>query len=136
MKQSILCILFVLMGMSASAADFPDVAGWKPEGGAKTYDSESLWEYINGAAELFLAYGFQELRVRDLGSGELVMTVSIYDQGTSLNAYGVFDTESPDDATRFAIGGGAVVLAPYQALMIKDRRSTCTCLKIANPCTR
>ena len=79
MKQSILCILFVLMGMSASAADFPDVAGWKPEGGAKIYDSESLWEYINGAAELFLAYGFQELRVRDLGSGELVMTVSIYD---------------------------------------------------------
>jgi len=41
-----------------------EAAGWKWDGKEMNYDSKSLFGYIDGAAELYLAYGFQSLTVR------------------------------------------------------------------------
>ena len=43
---------------------FPDIAGMYKTGLPNTYIPENLYEYINGAAESYLAYGFQELFVQ------------------------------------------------------------------------
>ena len=41
-----------------------EAAGWTWDKKERQYDSKTLFEYIDGAAELYLAYGFQGLTVR------------------------------------------------------------------------
>lgn len=107
--------------LSAQAEDFPKLKGWKPISEVSSYEPENLWEYINGAAELFLAYGFQFLRSCDLDGSGISVTVDIYDMGNSLNAYGMYQTERPEDVKRLKMGGEAIVSPPYQGLLLKDR---------------
>ena len=54
----------------AGGQDFPAVEGWAQAGEVLIYDADNLWEYINGAAELFVEFGVQTTRVADLASGE------------------------------------------------------------------
>lgn len=103
------------------AMDFPDIEGWKPVSEVMTKDPEGLWEYIDGAAEQFLAYDFQLLQYRDLSMEELSVTVEIYDMATPLNAFGMYMTERPSKSERLSIGAEAVILPPYQCLLLKDR---------------
>jgi len=103
------------------AADFPEVKGWSPESEVSTYDADSLWEFINGAAETFMQYGFQGLETVELSRDGTVLAVSIYDMGTPINAYGIYRTELPDETEPLSIGAQAIVSPPYQALMAKDR---------------
>lgn len=114
-------IFFLMMVVCPSmAGDFPKVKGWKPVGEVMTYNAGNLWEYINGAAELFLAYGFQSLRSCDLSHKDLVVTVDIYDMGTRLNAFGVYNTERPRQTKPLSIGAAGIVSPPYQCLLLKD----------------
>ena len=115
--------ILVILGItltSLNAADFPDIKGWKRVSEAKTYNPGNLWEYINGAADQFLAYDFQLLRLCELSSKGLTVTVNIYDMGTLLNAFGIYDLERPDESNKMAIGTEAVILPPYQCLLLKD----------------
>ncbi len=105
----------------AGATDFPAVDGWALDGEVTTKAPDALWEFNDGAAEAFLAYGFQGLRYADLKAGEVVVTVEIYDMGAPINAFGIYTTERSDDAERVKIGTEAVLALPYQCLLLKDR---------------
>jgi hypothetical protein len=86
------------------------------------YGRDNLWEYINGAAELFLTYRFRELIVADFEKGEEAITVSVYDMSRPIDAFGVFESEKPSAAEELKdIGAAAVLQAPYQGLFLKDR---------------
>jgi hypothetical protein len=104
---------------SQQGSDFPEVAGWTQPGEVLIYDADTLWEYINGAAELFVAYGVQSCRTTDLTSGDLTVTVDLYDMGTSLNAYGVFEQEASGEGVEVAEAVAALVSPPYQALLLR-----------------
>jgi hypothetical protein len=122
MKNCIrLFIAAMLMIGSAVAADFPKIEGWKPVSEVKAYQPENLWEYIDGAAELFLSYGFREMVCCDLSANDRVVTVYIYDMGTPLNAFGIYRTERPDGIERLSVGAEGTVLPPYQCLLLKGR---------------
>lgn len=100
----------------------PAPAGWTAVDQEYRYGRDSLWEYINGAAELFLTYRFSELVVADFEQGEAALTVSVYDMGGKLDAYGVYETEKPQQAeTLPGVGAAAVLQPPYQGLLIKGR---------------
>jgi hypothetical protein len=73
----------------------PQVAGWKLAEESRTYLPASLFEYIDGAAENYLSYGFQELAVAEYKSdtGPASLTVEIYDVGGSLNGFGIYSAE-------------------------------------------
>ena len=120
--KRIMIASFLLMSIpfSLTAADFPKVKGWKPVSEVRTYKPGNLWEYINGAAELFLAYGFQSLQSCDLSSKNLIVTVDIYNMGTPLNAFGVYSTERPRESKTLSIGVEGIVSPPYQCLLLKD----------------
>ncbi|MFH1942903.1 MAG: DUF6599 family protein [bacterium] len=111
----------MLFSGSLMAADFPKIDGWKPVSEVKAYQPENLWEYIDGAAELFLSYGFREMVCCDLSAKDRVVTVHIYDMGTRLNAFGIYRTERPDGIERLPVGAEGTVLPPYQCLLLKDR---------------
>jgi hypothetical protein len=81
-------------------------AGWKWNGNEMKYDPKTVFEYIDGAAELYLAYGFQGLGVRKFEkSGQPPITVELYEMASSEDAYGVFSFERQDEAV--GIGQGS-----------------------------
>ena len=75
--------------------------GWQIADGPNAYDSESLFEYLNGGAPLYLDFGFQGMaHVRyQLGDDSLSsVTLDIYDMGSDLGAFGLFRSGRPPDA--------------------------------------
>jgi hypothetical protein len=71
-----------------------------------TYDPQSVFQYMNGAAELYLAYGFQNLKVRRFERpSQPSITLELYGMASSENAYGVFSFERRDEAV--GIGQGS-----------------------------
>jgi hypothetical protein len=122
MKKTIIilaALLFISPVMS-QAEEFPEVEGWHPEGEIKVYGPDNLWEYINGAAERFVIYGFKNLRFREFSKGEFMMTAEVYDMGSPLNAFGIYTTERPEKEKRLSIGTEAVI-GPSHCLLLKDR---------------
>ncbi len=118
--------VLALMAMPAVAqppgVNVPVPEGWVLVDEEYRYGRDNLWEYINGAAELFLTYRFQELVVADIEQGESGLTVSVYDMGNPLDAYGIFETEKPKEAEALAdVGSAALLQPPYRGLLIKDR---------------
>lgn len=100
----------------------PTPEGWNQVDQEYRYDRDNLWEYINGAAELFLTFSFRELIVADFEQGDGAISVSVYDMGRPLDAFGVFESEKPAKAEVLKdIGSAAVLQAPYQGLLLKDR---------------
>jgi hypothetical protein len=100
----------------------PVPAGWTAVDQEYRFGRDNLWEYINGAAELFLTYRFQELVVADFERDDAAITVSVYDMGRSLDAFGVYENEKPAEAEELTDAGAAAVLqAPYRGLLFKDR---------------
>jgi len=122
MKRIILYIFAACLCCSAvQAGDFPEIAGWKQTGKVKKYNPANLWEYINGAADMFLDYGFQELAASDLESGSIVVTANIYNMGSPLNAFGMYRTESQDTPEIIEPSFRGVLFPPYQCLLVKGQ---------------
>lgn len=86
----------------------PDAAaGWAWREQPRTYAPDTLYEYIDGAADLYLSYGFEEVAVADYvkGGGEDGwITVDVYDMGAPLHAFGIYGSERPPDVEAFPAG--------------------------------
>jgi hypothetical protein len=79
--------------------------GWKWDEKQTQYNSKTLFDYINGAAELFLAYGFQNLTVRRFEKpNHPPMTIELYEMASSEDAYGLFSFERIDEAAEIGQG--------------------------------
>lgn len=76
----------------------PEVGGWKWDGKKTHYNPRTLFDYINGAAELYLAYGFRNLAVRRFEKpGQPPIIAELYEMGSSEDAYGVFSFERQEE---------------------------------------
>ncbi|MBF0625132.1 MAG: hypothetical protein HQL82_10035 [Magnetococcales bacterium] len=76
-------------------------------GAVRSYDRNTLYEYINGHAEFFIGAGFQGLAVGDYartGAAQPVLTVDLYDLGQPLHAFGVLMEEAAAGAEAVAVG--------------------------------
>lgn len=122
MKHLSIFIALMITAISPTlAGDFPAIEGWSPEGEVSTFTPDTLWEHINGAAETFIQYGFKELNTAELSKEGVTVAVGVYEMGSPLNAFGIYRTERPEDAETVDIGAQAVISAPYQAVLVKDR---------------
>ena len=93
-------------GMKREVSLPSEIAGWKWDGKEMKYDSKSVFQYMDGSAELYLAYGFQNLRVRRFEKpNQPPITLEFYDMASSENAYGVFSFERQDEPA--GIGQGS-----------------------------
>jgi hypothetical protein len=75
--------------------------GWHVAAGPTDYDSETLYEYLNGGAPLYLDFGFQGMvHVRyQLGDDSLSsVTLDVYDMGSDLGAFGLYRSGRPPEA--------------------------------------
>src|SRR4030042_1401127 len=80
----------------AQAADFkfPSITGWKQVGDIQTFDPKTLYEYINGGADLYLAYDFEELKVAEYQNDQkAAVTVDVYCHRSPTHAFGIYSQE-------------------------------------------
>lgn len=102
---SILVILFtsIVTGqdkISGIAIDNPE---WtKTE--IKTYAPGTLYNAINGGAELYLKYEFKQMSKFEYQNGENYISVEIYEHGTPVDAFGVYSREKPSKDIYHNIG--------------------------------
>lgn len=77
----------------------PDkISGWKSTGEDKTYNPENIFDYINGAGEVYRSYNFQEVFVRKYTKpASPSITVDLFNMGSSEDAFGVFTHDREGD---------------------------------------
>jgi hypothetical protein len=65
--------------------------GWTQEEAPRTYDRDTLYDFMNGAADLYFTYGFESLAVGDYRGPEGGrLRVEVYRTATDADAYGLF----------------------------------------------
>lgn len=82
------------------------IMDWKIKDQDKVYNRETLFDYINGGAELYLTYDFQEVFSRRFaGPEENEIFLDIYDMSSSAEAFGIFSSEC--ECEEVGIGQGS-----------------------------
>lgn len=111
-RAGLFCILIVLMGRYAVMSAPQDAStlrlkslipkkalGWRAEAKDEIYDPQTIFDYIDGAGEVYRAYNFRQLlsrRFKKAGKPDIV--VDLFDMGSPEDAFGVFthDLEGED----------------------------------------
>ncbi len=84
----------------------PVVKGIEPVESFETYFPETLFEYIDGAAEIYLSYDFKEAIVAEYKKKDSAdsVTVEIYDMGNNKNSFGIYSAERYPDNKFVTLG--------------------------------
>ncbi len=82
------------------------VVGWKRAGTPQVFGPDNLWESIDGGAETYLAFGFQELVTLTCSQPELAAdaTIEVYRMAENVGAFGIYAQERNPAAGFVAIG--------------------------------
>jgi hypothetical protein len=94
--------------------------GWQWSAPPTAYSPADLFEYINGNADLYLAYDFVELVTVEFLNGEQSLVVDIYNMGNPLNAFGIYSTYRSPESEYARIGTEAMV-SDYYIRFLQDR---------------
>jgi hypothetical protein len=98
-------------------------AGWLLDGPIKYYDRETLFEYINGEAEIYFPYGFERLAsafYQKRNDTKIGLAADIYKMGSRLEAFGIYANFRRPDAERIKVGIEGFV-NPSQLMFYQDR---------------
>lgn len=77
---------------------------WIRKPDVSVFEGESLFEYINGAAEMYHKYDFVDLHAAEYERGEALMTADIYRFATEDVAFGMYTTLRPDEPDTVMLG--------------------------------
>ncbi|UCH15473.1 MAG: hypothetical protein JSV22_05785, partial [Bacteroidales bacterium] len=92
--QAIFLTLFSASVISNPGDIFPKIKGWEVKPDKIVYEKFNLWEYINGAADMYLAYDFQDLNIAEYtNEQEHSIKVEIYRHSSFDNAFGIYTAE-------------------------------------------
>ena len=85
--------LMIATAVSGAVPALPDeVAGWRAQAPAVRYDAQTIFQYIDGHGEVYLAYGMRACHARryagPAGEGEVV--ADAFEMDSPADAYGVF----------------------------------------------
>ncbi len=69
-----------------------------------SYNPDSLYQYIDGGADIYLLYTFKSLLHQDFKSGTADLTVDIYDMAKTEDAFGIYAAERSPGYKFFSIG--------------------------------
>ena len=73
------------------------VLDWKASGPDAVYDRKTLYDYMDGGAEVYLAFDFREVFVRKYAdAAENELNLDIYDMGSPAEAFGMFSCDRQD----------------------------------------
>ncbi len=96
MQKRIMLFLAVGLISTASFAQeivFPQLKGFKIKTDYPVYLPDNLWDFINGAADTYLACGFVDLHVAEYRKGKAVIKLEIYKHSNNTMAFGIYSSE-------------------------------------------
>jgi hypothetical protein len=94
--------------------------GWKQEGPARSYEGESLFEYMDGNSEGYYAYGFVRMSGVTCVRGEDKIIVDISEMADPEMAYGMFTANRDATVASVPIGSGGQIV-PRKLIFTKDK---------------
>jgi len=97
--------------------------GWIMDGKPALFTQDTLFDHINGEAELYHPFGFDRLataRYVKRGSAGQEMAVDVYRMGSPLDAFGIWSNYRKADTPGCAAGADCV-LSASQMLFYQDR---------------
>ncbi len=81
------------------------ISSWNRSNAPVTYDRETIFDYINGAGEVYRSYEFSQVAVATYSRPDRPeITVELFDMGNPSDAFGVFSYAREQEQT--GIGGG------------------------------
>jgi len=97
-------------GRAAASALAPllpaEVSGWRAEAEDRVYDPETVFDYLDGAGEVYRAYNFRALVSRRFKKeGEPDIIVDLFDMGSAADAFGVFTHDLDGEDAALGQGG-------------------------------
>jgi hypothetical protein len=110
-KLAILLSFLALTVLAAGADSKKDMFGHLPDklGDAgfcsqpEHFVGKGLFDYMNGGAELYLAYGFTDIGVRSYQKGDVKATVELYRMGSPIDAFGIFSHRAKGESVDIGI---------------------------------
>jgi hypothetical protein len=105
-KLTILVIFLSLLNHVKAEENklFPEVPGWKMKVDTRVYNSGDLWELIDGAADIFLSYYFEDLHLAEYVNKDQIIRVELYKHRTLDDTYGIYTAERMPDYLQVTIG--------------------------------
>lgn len=73
----------------------------------RQFDGETLFEYMNGGAEIYLGLGFKAIGTREYTTAlaeDIFLTIEIYDMTLAQNARTIFQKNNASDAASAGVG--------------------------------
>ncbi|HEX7507816.1 MAG TPA: DUF6599 family protein [Polyangia bacterium] len=84
---------------------FPQLEGWKLSAAPTQYTPENLFEYIDGGADAFLQFDFEELLTASYVNAQKVeVTVDLYHHRNATRAFGMYTQERPAGSSPLSVG--------------------------------
>ena len=101
----ILKILFVTNFVASTSEVFPEINGLEKDGEVEIYNSDNLYDYINGAADSYLNYDFESLDLqRYRGENDQSLKIEIYKHSNASTGFGIYSSERPAEGNWVKIG--------------------------------
>jgi len=88
-----LCLALFSFSSLAQEITFPELQGFKKTTKYPVYLPENLWDFIDGAADTYLALGFVDLHVAEYKKGKDVIKLEIYKHSDHTMAFGIYASE-------------------------------------------
>lgn len=89
----LLAVGFISTASLAQDIVFPQLNGYKIKSDYPVYLPDNLWDFINGAADNYLANGFVDLHVAEYKKGKAVIKAEIYRHSSNTLAFGIYSSE-------------------------------------------
>jgi hypothetical protein len=85
--------------------EFPQMSGWTLSEDVQVFSPETLFEYIDGAADLYLTYRFLELKVAEyVNEKKASIAIEVYRHGSPTDAFGIYSQERLSNSDFVDIG--------------------------------
>ena len=125
MTRLTFCFFLSILTIAVCSAQTPVptcslVPGWTQQGESRTFESDNLFEYMDGNAEGYLIYGFVRMYGVTCKSAENTLIIDISEMTDADAAYGIFTTNRDPERSVAPIGMGGQVL-PRKATFAKDK---------------
>jgi len=90
-------------------AKLPQIAGWTVDETVEIFDSDNLYERINGAAPGYFLFNFKELscfeyKQNSVGDNQPYITIQVYRHATKEDAFGIYASERPSESNFQSFG--------------------------------
>jgi hypothetical protein len=130
----IICIFLLTIPASAPvfAADRPMenllpargcAQGWALKDKVALFDKDTLFDHINGEAELYFPYGFDMLATAtymNRDNSEIWIVTDVYRMASPLDAFGIYSNYRKADTASVTVGAEGFV-SPSQLMFYQDR---------------